>query len=348
MSIDRAAYSDPATFDVELARIFSDRMCVGSVYDLPAVNDYLSLLVGNRAITVRHTPDGVRAINNVCLHRNALIDPPGSGNRTFRCNYHGWSYRSDGTLEHAPLAEEAAICERQLIRYPVAESNGIYYVGLGATPDVSDTRIAFDKLRMTLAEPFGRGTLDHACNWKLLVENVMEGYHLSYVHKETFVQAGFTSTANYHHEMEGSVSWSTMTPRQGHGNDRSSQYRRISQDAGHYYNHAFVFPNLFLANSNGLIGFMSHLYPASTSHTRLEWALFELPALTALAPSIREHFRNDALAFANATLLEDKALVESCQRGISSVGTACQFQPNEGRIRHFHLMYQESMSATSR
>jgi phenylpropionate dioxygenase-like ring-hydroxylating dioxygenase large terminal subunit len=344
MFIDRKAYSDPAIFEAELARIFAERMCVGSVYDLPAADDYLSLLIGNRAITVRRTPDGVHALNNVCLHRNALIDPPGAGNRAFRCSYHGWSYSSDGRLEHAPLAEEAAICERRLQRYPVAESDGVYYLGLGEHLDVSDTGLAFEKLGMSLAEPFGRGALDHACNWKLMVENVLEGYHLSYVHKDTFVQAGFTSTANYQHEMDGSVSWSKMTPRPGHGKDRSNLYRRISPDAGHYYNHAFVFPNLFLANSNGLIGFMSRLYPLSADHTRLEWALFELPALTALAPSIREHFRNDALAFAHATLQEDKVLVESCQRGISSVGPACQFQPNESRIGHFHTMYHGRMS----
>ena len=343
MSIDRNAYSDPAVFQAELARIFAERMCVGSVYDLSTANDYLSLLIGDRAVTVRHTSSGVRALNNVCLHRNALIDPPGSGNRAFRCSYHGWSYSCDGRLEHAPLAEEAAICERRLQSYPVAESNGLFYLGLGDHIDVSDTGLAFEKLRVTLAEPFGRGTLDHACNWKLLIENVLEGYHLSYVHKETFVQAGFTSTADYRHDIDRGVSWSTMSPRSGHARDRSSQYKRISPDAGHYYDHAFVFPNLFLANSNGLVGFVSRLHPLGVDRTRLEWALFELPALIALAPSIREHFRNDALAFANATLQEDKVLVESCQRGISSVGPACQFQPNESRIGHFHSMYQGRM-----
>ena len=320
MSIDRTAYSAPLVFDAEMAQLFANRMFVGSAFDLQALNDYRSVLFGNRAITVRHTPEGIRAFNNVCLHRNALIDPLGSGNRAFRCNYHGWSYGDDGALKSAPLADETAIRDRRLLSYPISESNGLYFLGQDAQPDVSDIALAFDQTKTILAEPFARGVLEHSCNWKLMVENVLEGYHLSYVHKDTFVQAGFTSTANYSHGTKDGVSWSTMTPRSGDGRDKSSKYRRISPDASHHYNHA--------------------------THTRLEWALFERPALARLAPSIREHFRADAVAFANATLLEDKAQVESCQLGISSVGTPCQFQPNEGRIAHFHSMYSARMSAT--
>jgi phenylpropionate dioxygenase-like ring-hydroxylating dioxygenase large terminal subunit len=345
MFIDRAAYSDPIVFNQETTRVFADRMCVGSLFDLAATNEYRSLQIGNRAITIRSTLGGVRAFNNVCLHRNALIDPPGRGNRPFRCKYHGWSYGDDGVLTHAPLTDGNTICERRLTEYPVAESNALLFLGLRDAPDLSDVALAFERTQSVLAEPFYRGVLDHACNWKLLVENVLEGYHLSYVHRDTFVPAGFASTSDYRHGAKGGVSWSTMIPR--HGDDKGSAYRRLSVEAGHYYHHAFVFPNAFLANSNGLIGFQSSLQPLDPSSTRLEWALFELPALAALAAPIREHFRNDALAFANATLLEDKALVESCQRGLASVGTANQFQPNEARIAQFHSMYLEKMSEPS-
>ena len=119
-------------------------MYVGSIFDVPAANDYRSLLVGSRAITIRNTPRGVRAFNNVCLHRNALIDPPGSGNRMFRCNYHGWSYSDDGALKYAPLADDNGICERQLASYPVAESNGLFFVGQRGLPSVADVAMAFD------------------------------------------------------------------------------------------------------------------------------------------------------------------------------------------------------------
>lgn len=330
-------------FGEEMARLFGARMYACTLFDLPAEDDYRSFLAAGRAITIRRTASGIRAFNNVCLHRNALVDPPGAGNRAFRCGYHGWSYGDDGALKHAPLADDDAICERRLPEYPVALSNGLLFVGRSRPPDLSDVALAFVETKSALAEPFCRGVLEHACNWKLLVENVLEGYHLSHVHRDTFVPAGFPSTAAYRYGRQGGVSWSAMTPRPG--DDRSRAYRRIAPAAGHHYDHAFVFPNFFLANSNGLVGFHSSLLPGGPATTRVEWCLFELPALAALPMQVREHFRKEAIAFANATLLEDKALVESCQLGLSSEGSACQFQPCEGRIAHFHEMYQEGMRA---
>lgn len=347
MSIDRAAYSDPAVFDDELEAIFTKRVFVGTDADFAQVDDYRSLQLGRRAITVRRTPDGVRAFNNVCLHRNNLIDPLGRGNHPFRCGYHGWSYGNDGVLKFAPLADENAIRNHRLTIYPVSKSSGLYFLGQDCQPDVSDVPLAIGETQSVLAPSFCEGILDHACNWKLLVENVLEIYHLSYVHRSTFVPSGFTSTADYRYGMKGGVSWGAMTPKHGDNNDKSERYKHISSLAGHYYKHAFVFPNLFVANSNGFIGFQGGLYPIDAAHTRLEWSLFELPALSGLAAPIREHFRNDAIDFAKATLLEDKALVESCQIGLSSIGTASQFQPNEGRITHFHSMYLERMRMAS-
>lgn len=314
-----------------------------SSFDIPATNAYLSRIIGKRAVTLRNTLDGVRAFNNVCLHRNSLIDPPGSGNRAFRCNYHGWSYDANGTLSHAPLSEVGTICDRQLQRYPTATSNDLFFLGARTHPDVSDVPLAFEHTEAVLAAPFAHGTLDHACNWKVLVENVLETYHLSFVHRDTFLPAGFSSTADYQFDMKAGVAWSTLTPKPQDKQNKAEKYRRISKSAGHYYRHAFIFPNLFLVNSNGLIGFLSSLYPIDSGKTRLEWSLFELPALATLASPIREHLRKDAIEFANATLLEDKALVESCQIGLSSVGNEIQFQPTEGRIAHFHSMYFESM-----
>jgi phenylpropionate dioxygenase-like ring-hydroxylating dioxygenase large terminal subunit len=343
MSIDRSAYSDEGIFAVEMAKVFAKRSFVGSVYDLQEANDYRSLQIGDRAITVRATADGVRAFNNVCLHRNSLIDPLGEGNRHFRCNYHGWSYRDDGSLKHAPLVDEAAICERRLGEYPVSASNGLFFIGLEEAPEVSDVGQAFERTDSVLAKPFHKGVLEHACNWKLLAENVLEGYHLSFVHRDTFAPAGFTSTAEYRHGMEGGTSWSVMTPKPE--DDRSRGYKRISAAAGHHYNHAFVFPNYCLANSNGLVGFQSSFHPTGVGSTRVEWSLWELPALACLAGPVREHFRKDAVEFAEATLLEDKALVESCQVGLSSFGIPSQFQATEERIRHFHAMYRERMES---
>ncbi|MDF3822166.1 SRPBCC family protein [Leptospira sp. 96542] len=338
---DRHAYSDPSVLDAELTHLFSRRMYAGSVFDVSQVNDYRSFLMGPRAITVRNTGNGIRAFNNVCLHRNALIDPVGSGNRAFRCNYHGWSYDGDGSLKNAPLAEDVTICERKLAGVPVSLVQGLCFLGWDGRPEVSGIEAALSETNIVPAAPFHREALDHACNWKLLVENVLEGYHLSYVHQSTFLPAGFSSTASYEVANLGDVSWGKLTPTPK--NDKSKAMQRLSPDAGHFYHHVYIFPDLFLSSTNGLIGFQSHLRPVHASRTLLEWSLFELPALARLPASIREQVKADAVQFTNAALREDQVLVESCQLGLSAIGPNIQLQPSESRIQHFHDLYRERM-----
>lgn len=343
MSIDRRDYSDRSVFTHELEMLFAERLFAGTQADFAQPDDYLSLTIGDKAVSVRRTRDGVRAFNNVCLHRNALIDPPGCGNRPFRCGYHGWSYAADGSLATAPLADAACITRRQLGGFPVSETHGLYFLGLGGTaPPTGEVAQVLADTGVVLDAPFHHASLEHACNWKLLVENVLEGYHLSFVHANSFRPAGFTSTGHYTWHGAKYTSWSEMLPSAAA--DKSAAIRRFAPKAGHYYRHAYIFPDLFASNTNGLIGFLSHVVPIDTARSRLEWQLFELPALKSLTPAPRQHLKDEAVAFTQQALAEDKALVEACQLGLAADGHEIQLQPQEARIAHFHALYQARMS----
>jgi len=342
MSIDRRAYSDPSTFDEELARLFSERMFAGTKYDFTEPDSYRSVQIGDKAVTIRRTTDGIRAFNNVCLHRNNLIDPIGGGNRPFRCRYHGWSYAADGSLATAPLADEACIVSRNLPVFPVSESNGIFFLGhAGNPPKTTEVSDFMAQLQITLDEPFHRATLDHAANWKLLVENVLEGYHLSFVHADSFRPAGYVSTGDYTWGGAEYTSWNQLVPPAAH--NKSANFSRLSPAAGHFYRHAYVFPDMFLSNTNGFMGFLGHLVPTGVRTTRLEWMLFELPALKALPLAAREHLKKEAIQFTTTALREDLALIESCQLGLLADGGPDQLQPLEARVAHFHQTYANWM-----
>jgi phenylpropionate dioxygenase-like ring-hydroxylating dioxygenase large terminal subunit len=340
--IDRQSYSDPSVLERELNSIFLERLFVGTRFDYEAEQSYRSMTLGRRAFTVRRCGDDVRALGNVCLHRNALIDPPGQGERPFRCRYHGWRYAADGTLAEAPLAEDACIQIRTLPRFPVTESCGLYFLGLsGKEPGIDEVSNALARFDIRIQRPFHRGALTHSCNWKLLVENVLEGYHLSFVHGDTFRPAGFTSAGNYSWGGGSHSSWNELTPTASR--DKQSAMKRLSLDAGHYYRHVYIFPDLFVSNTNGLVGFLSHVVPVDSSTTRLEWELFELPALEALPATVREQVKAEAVRFTEQALREDQVLVESCQTGLACIGTQVQLQPCEGRIGHFHELYADRM-----
>ncbi len=346
MSIDREAYSDPLILTDEVARLFGARMYAGLAADVAENDDYRSFIVGGRAITLRRTAEGIRAFNNVCLHRNALIDPLGAGKRPFRCGYHGWRYDGHGILTQTPMMAIDQVCRRQLAEYRVAEAEGLCFVGVDHAPEITGIREALAATGIVVAQPFHVESLDHACNWKLLVENVIEVQHLSHVHARTFVPAGFTSAVAYEGGGDDSVSWARLTPTPQH--DRSRAVKRISAQASHHYGHVHVFPDLFLSNTNGLVGYQGNLVPTSATTTRLHWSLFELPALAVLPDAVRAQIRADAISFTGTALLEDRAIIESCQLGLMAEGSPLQLQAEEPRVLDFHRLYLEKMADAGR
>lgn len=340
----RHTYSDQSVFQDELVRLFEKRLFIGTAHDFALPDSYRSFQSGHHALTCRATSEGIRTFSNVCLHRNALIDPPGSGHRPFRCRYHGWSYQADGSLKHVPYADPACIHNRQLPTFPVAQAGKLYFTGLnGITPVLDEIPDLLQQVGVVIDEPFHQGELAHDCNWKLLVENVLEGYHLNFVHETSFVTAGLRSSTPAEVGNGSYTSWCLARP------ETQSLTAELKHLPGlrHQYLHGYIFPNIFIANTSNLVGYLGELLPLAADRTLLRWRLFELPALKSLPATIREYIRQEAIAFGEKVLQEDKPVVESCQRGLSSRGTPPQLQTCESRIMHFHRLYAEAMQETS-
>lgn len=349
MSIETRHYTCQDVFDAELESIFATRLYVGSVHDFVEVDTYHSLILGATAFTLRHTTEGLRAFNNVCLHRCALIDPIGVGKRPFRCGYHGWSYAADGMLRSSPLVDKAAIPLCRLPQYPVAQTGDHVFVGLsGVAPEVDKVAHMLEQIGMSAQNPapFHQGELLLNSNWKLLVENNIESYHLSFVHPQSFIPAGFVSKSDYDWKHDDYTCWSWCVPTVA--TTKLPLLKRIARDATHDFRHAYVFPNLFLTATNQLVGFRSYMIPLDPGHTLLKWELFELPALLALAAPLRQQIREEAVRFTITSLQEDKPLVEACQRGLASRHAALQLQPLDARIHRFHTYYCEQMGHAAR
>lgn len=343
MSIDLSAYSDRFTFDSEITSLFSQRLFVGTSPDFPEQDSYRSFSIGKKIITVRRTIDGIKTFSNVCLHRSNIIDPFGEGKRHFSCGFHGWSYDSNGELYLAPFTEKNCIKHRSLPSFPTVDSAGLIFAGLsGETPQTDHIPAALERIKISVNAPFHKEQILHYCNWKLLVENVLEGYHLNFVHRNTFLRSGFASSSTHQWEADGYVSIATATPLANA--DRTKAIRRLAKDATHIYRHAYIFPNLFISNTNDLIGFVSHLLPVDEKTTLLSWELFELPQLTTLPDAIRQHLREEAISFSRTALAEDKCMVESCQIGITSDTPNMQLQPVEDRVSYFHDYYVRCMN----
>ena len=109
------------------------------------------------------------------------------------CRYHGWTYRLDGSLAHVPHAEgfpDLDMASRGLVEVGSGEIDGLIVIdaleshdpAMAALTDGSPWR---DKL-LPAERLFYVEAAVRAINWKVLVEQFLEGYHIRSTHRETF------------------------------------------------------------------------------------------------------------------------------------------------------------------
>ena len=201
-----AAYTDEAFFALENERIFSDCwVFAGFAHELARAGDVAPVTVaGQPVLLVRDAEQRLRAFHNVCRHRCLkLVDKPGNAGRAIRCPYHSWTYGLDGALRLAPYfggrdprAAPAGFDRDEHGLVPVRSEtwHDWIFVNLnGAAPPLEDfvapLRRQLDGI--DLAGIHHIVTIDFgevAANWKLLVENFIEPYHVQFVHSTTTEQ----------------------------------------------------------------------------------------------------------------------------------------------------------------
>ena len=104
--IHRSLYLDPQLFELEMQRIFGRAwIYVGHDSQVAKPGDYLATTIGRQPVVMsRHTDGTVHVVYNRCGHRGAKVVGNREGNvKFFRCCYHGWTYKTDGSLHSVPL-----------------------------------------------------------------------------------------------------------------------------------------------------------------------------------------------------------------------------------------------------
>ncbi len=81
---------------------------VGHESQVPNEGDYYGTTIGTQPILmVRHSDNTVRVLHNRCPHKGTRITTETYGNtgKFFRCPYHAWTFRTDGTLAGDPARQ---------------------------------------------------------------------------------------------------------------------------------------------------------------------------------------------------------------------------------------------------
>ena len=194
-SLPGAFYTDPDWMRFECERLFArDWICVGREEEVASPGDYFTYQHIDEPILVVHGRDGVvRALSNVCRHRGTVI-ASGSGNaRKFMCPYHHWSYDTGGQLLNAPHMDSHQAFDRAGCRLPELACEtwrGFLFVSLNpCAPSLAEELRGLDAVigNYHLEQMSMRYLADETweVNWKCLLENFMEGYHLTPLHRDT-------------------------------------------------------------------------------------------------------------------------------------------------------------------
>jgi len=190
-----AFYTDPDWLQVERNELFlRDWFCVGRAEEVSRPGDYFCFDQVGEPILVVHGRDGaIRALANVCRHRGTVV-ASGSGNcKKFLCPYHHWAYDTSGQLLNAPHMEshqDFAIEDCRLKPLGCEIWQGFVFVNLDAdAPSLQPELEPLEKIigNYHLEQMSQRYVADEIwnTNWKCLLENFMEGYHLTPLHRET-------------------------------------------------------------------------------------------------------------------------------------------------------------------
>ena len=202
--VHRSALRAPEVFELERERIFSTSwLYVGHESELHGPGDYLVRTVGGRQVIFCRDEDGeIRVWLNTCPHRGTTLCRDSGGNaRFFRCFYHAWSFSPSGTLVSLPgkeaYPEGDAFRDRLGLRSVARLDSRNGFVFLSHSADgpslVQHLAGAADHLDMVAEHSASGmevlpGTQRYGVkgNWKLAVENAMDGYHFTPTHM-TFV-----------------------------------------------------------------------------------------------------------------------------------------------------------------
>ena len=333
-------YTDAAVLADENRRVFGCTwQLVGHEEQVRENGQFFTTKIANEPVLIVRGSDGVvRAMSNVCRHRAGPV-AHGEGKRpVLQCGYHGWTYALDGSLLKTPEMEGVQDFERAdfcLPQFRIESWHGLLFVNLDAKSaplrdflgsDLFDHLGKRDYSRHRLA---ARKDWELDCNWKVYVDNYLEGYHIPIVHPSLFRELDYpkywTETKKHY-----SIQHAPLK--------RADRIRTTSSDDDvSYY---WIYPNLMLNVypdnfSTNLIVPLGH----ERTLTIFEW-YFRDPDDAAVKAAISE-----TIAFSDEIQIEDIGICEAVQKGLRSMTyDSGRYSPSrENGVHHFHGLYAAAM-----
>jgi choline monooxygenase len=159
---------------------------------------------------VRDKQGTLRAFSNVCRHRAGPIAQGSGSKNVFRCAYHGWTYTLDGRLIGTPDVDGIEFFDRStmgMVPLRCESWEQFIFVNFDLHAEPLSTFLGKIPEQCRGFEFAGLELAEHRdyfidCNWKVYVDNYLEGYHIPIAHPGLMREIDYlqyrTDTFRYH------------------------------------------------------------------------------------------------------------------------------------------------------
>lgn len=363
-------YLDQDIFECEQRKIFRKVWLFAGLKTLLGKhNAFITRKITGVPVVIQNFHGELRAFENICLHRSALIQTEPVGCRPLVCAYHAWSYNAQGQA-HIPdnnsvyHFDEAQKCSLKLRKIALRIVGNLLFVNLDPEPMPLEEQFstAFISALESSSNAYDTEvmvtTWRGQYNWKLAYENLRDHNHPRFVHHKTLaktvnfqpdVHEAWLQESNQDLE-DLSVSAMRLEMCRHSHFSADAEIPRLNRFEWHslverwgekdvYYNW-LAYPNLHIASANGGHSFtIEHHIPVAPGCTDME--IYRFTAR-----------KNQPFAFSNAVLLaemhgskvvgnEDVSVMEMVQSALHHSAPI----PNQGAYEYRNRLVERWYSA---
>lgn len=333
-------YTNPEVLRIEQEFIFSEYWQYAChVSELPSQGDMITLEVAqNPVLIVRDQQGDLRAFYNVCKHRGGPVAVKKGTTSVLQCQYHGWTYLLDGSLRGVPQFKKVDLFDKKDFGLEPIELKvwqGLVFINL------KNKKINLDKYLEGISNRISPITLSNfeyhstetykiSCNWKVYVDNFLEGYHIPIVHPE------LAKLLDYTDYITETSDWYSLQ-HSPFKEDTDNLYG-VKNGEAYYY---FIFPNIMLNIIPGRLQ-TNVIRPISAAETEVIFNYYYKDL-----NSVKE---NDMIekdkAYSHEIQLEDIEICELVQKGLGSnaYGKGRFSVKREQGVYHFQSLLKEVFS----
>lgn len=342
------AYRDPAVLERESQTMFlTGWQPVVLATQLARHHDFVRVEVAGASVVIQNFDGVLRAFDNVCSHRQSPLRLVDRGNGPLQCPYHGWTFDAAGApvgVPHRKTFGELPLAQLALEPWQVETLGPLVFIARAPTQPL---RASLGTIADEVGAVIERGdrcldatAFELACNWKIMLENGLDAYHIPLVHSTTLHRHGLVEQTR---EEVGDHSVGRFIAASGTRVLRALRYAYPAAPIHERYTHYLLFPNVYVVDVYGLYLAVSRIDPTGPEATRFHVWVFVTWTGEGGNVALREELNANNAGFFRQGYQEDKVICEHVQGALRQSKRRAIFGRDEERIPMFHAAWQRSL-----